>query len=181
MAEEKHIVWSDINLDLEDWRDSLTEIYGDASEDFLYEKMCESNEMNFYDERANLNIQLPREIIVIADLGLWNGRFSGYKTIKSGNIRDCLCPECDYNEWYVDKKGDFRCRAIHHDGTNHYLYRTFKNGVSDHQIESFKEKLYNGTATRADITRLTHRLGDEIGKVYGWEFPKKQKQEIFER
>lgn len=85
MAEEKHIVWSDINLDLEDWRDSLTEIYGDASEDFLYEKMCESNEMNFYDERANLNIQLPREIIVIADLGLWNGRFSGYKTIKSGN------------------------------------------------------------------------------------------------
>ena len=84
MAEEKHIVWSDINLDLEDWRDSLTEIYGDASEDFLYEKMCESNEMNFYDERANLNIQLPREIIVIADLGLWNGRFSGYKTIKSG-------------------------------------------------------------------------------------------------
>ena len=47
MAEEKHIVWSDINLDLEDWRDSLTEIYGDESEDFLYEKMCESNEMNF--------------------------------------------------------------------------------------------------------------------------------------
>ena len=36
MAEEKYIVWSDINLDLEDWRDSLTEIYGDASEDFLY-------------------------------------------------------------------------------------------------------------------------------------------------
>ena len=36
MTEEKHIVWSDINLDLEDWRDSLTEIYGDASEDFLY-------------------------------------------------------------------------------------------------------------------------------------------------
>lgn len=111
MAEEKHIVWSDINLDLEDWRDSLTEIYGDASEDFLYEKMCESNEMNFYDERANLNIQLPREIIVIADLGLWNGRFSGYKTIKSGNIRDCLCPECDYSEWYVDKKRRFSVQS----------------------------------------------------------------------
>ena len=62
-----------------------------------------------------------------------------------------------------------------------HLYRTFKNGVSDNQIENLKEKLYNGTATRADITRLTHRLGDEIGKVYGWEFPKKQKQEIFER
>lgn len=25
---------------------------------------------------------------------------------------------------------------------------------------------------RADITRVTRRLGDEIGKVYGWDFPK---------
>ncbi len=65
-----------------------------------------------------------------------------------------------------------RCDAVHHDGTNHYLYRTYKDGVSDAQIENLKEKIYRGTATRADITRITHRLGDEIGKVYGWDFPK---------
>lgn len=29
-----------------------------------------------------------------------------------------------------------------------------------------------GTATRADITRVTQRLGDEIAKVYGWDIPK---------
>ena len=74
--------------------------------------------------------------------------------------------------WYVDKLGDMRCDAVHHDGTNHYLYRTYKNGVSDAQIENLKEKIYRGTATRADITRVTRRLGDEIGKVYGWDFPK---------
>lgn len=181
MADDKHIVWSDIDLDIEDWRESLTEIYGDASEDFLYEMMYEGNAMNFYDERAKLDIQLPREIIIIADLGLWNGRHSGYKMIESGNIRDCLSSDCEYKEWYVDKKGDFRRKAIHHDDTNYYLYRSFKSGVSDYQIENFKDKLYNGTATRADITRLTQRLGDEIGRGYGWEFPKKQKQEFFER
>ena len=65
-----------------------------------------------------------------------------------------------------------RCDAVHHDGTNHYLYRTYKDGVSDAQIENLKEKIYRGTATRADITRITRRLGDEIGKVYGWDFPK---------
>lgn len=43
---------------------------------------------------------------------------------------------------------------------------------SDAQIENLKEKIYRGTATRADITRITRRLGDEIGKVYGWDFPK---------
>ena len=30
--------------------------------------------------------------------------------------------------------------------------------------------------TRADITRLTKRLGDEIGRVYGWDFPIRQPQ-----
>lgn len=181
MKENTHVIWSDINLNLDDWRDDLKQTYPNADDNFLYEVMYENNASYLYDERINLDIQLPREIIVIADLGLWNGRRSGYKVIESGNIRDCLYSDCDFNEWYVDNKGDFRCKAIHHDGTNYYLYRTFKNGVSDYQIENFKEKLYNGTATRTDITRLTRRLGDEIGKVYGWEFSKKQKQEIFER
>ena len=121
MKENTHVIWSDINLNLDDWRDDLKQTQPNADDNFLYKAMYENN------------------------------------------------------------KGDFRCKAIHHDGTNYYLYRTFKNGVSDYQIENSKEKLYNGTATRADITRLTRRLGDEIGKVYGWEFSKKQKQEIFER
>ena len=66
----------------------------------------------------------------------------GYKEIPSGNIRDCLYSErdMDYSTWYVDKNGDFRCDAIHHDGTNHYLYRAYKDGVSDTQIENLKEK-----------------------------------------
>ena len=28
-------------------------------------------------------------------------------------------------------------------------------------------------ATRAEVVRLTRRLGDDIGKVYGWRFPKR--------
>ena len=70
--------------------------------------------------------------------------------------------------------GDFRCDAIHHDGTNHYLYRAYKDGVSDTQIDNLKEKLYRGIATRADITRVTRRLGDEIAHVYGFPIPRRQ-------
>ena len=178
---DKHIIWSDINLDLDDWRDDLLAEYPNASEDELLQKMYEINGEYLDDERANLNIQLPREIILIADVGRWNGRFSGYKVIESGNIKDCLYSDCDMNEWYVDRNGDFRCKGVHHDGTNYYLYRTFKDNAADYQIENFKNKIYNGTATRADITRITGRLGDEIGKVYGWEFPRKKRQVIFER
>lgn len=55
-----------------------------------------------------------------------------------------------------------------------YLYRAYKDGVSDTQIDNLKEKLYRGTATRADITRITRRLGDEIAHVYGFPIPRRQ-------
>jgi hypothetical protein len=47
--------------------------------------------------------------------------------------------------------------------------------VSEAQKDRLKEKIYHGTATRADIVRVTKRLGDEIGKVYGWSFPTYQR------
>lgn len=165
---DRHIIWSDISLDLDDWRESLEELYPGYSDDELYDIMVKSNAENLYDERVNLNIQLSQPIIVIGDLGRWNGRVSGYKMIDSGNIKDCLYSDTDYTEWYVDKYGDLRADAVHHDGTNHYLYRVFKDGVTDTQIENLQDKIYNGKATRADITRVTKRLGDEIAEVYGF-------------
>ncbi len=176
--QDKYVVWSDIDLDLDDWRESLEEVYPNYPDDELYTIMCKNNNENLEDERANLNIQLSQSIIVIADLGRWNGRVSGYKMIDSGNIKDCLQSDCDMNEWYIDKKGDFRCTAIHHDGTNYYLYRAFKDNVTESQIERLQEKIYYGTATRQDITRVTRRLGDDIGAVYGWKFPQRTHTEV---
>ena len=87
---DRHIIWSDISLDLDDWRESLEELYPGYSDDELYDIMVKSNAENLYDERTNLNIQLSQPIIVIGDLGRWNGRVSGYKMIDSGNIKgDC--------------------------------------------------------------------------------------------
>ena len=165
MSEKRHIIWGNINLDLEDWRESLEELYPNRSDEELCDIMYKTNSENLFDERINLDIQLPRPILVIADLGLWNGRKSGYKEIESGKISDCLYTDLDYAEWYVDNYGDLRCEAIHHDGTNHYLYRVYKDNVSDTQIENLKVKLYEGRATRSDITRITRRLGDDIAKV----------------
>lgn len=122
----------------------MEELYPGYSDDELYDIMVKSNAENLYDERANLNIQLSQPIIVIGDLGRWNGRVSGYKMIDSGNIKDCLYSDTDYTEWYVDKYGDLRADAVHHDGTNHYLYRVFKDGVTDTQIENLQVKSTTG-------------------------------------
>ena len=171
MTDGDHLIWSNSHLDFEDWREDLEAEYPDLSESELMEMMYERNNDYLSDERINLDIPLSQPILVIGDLGLWFGRRSGYKEIPSGNIRDCLFSDTDYTTWYVDKLGDLRCDAVHHDGTNHYLYRVFKPGVTEAQMDRLKDKIYNGTATRSDIIRLTMRLGDEIGKVYGWDFP----------
>ena len=178
---DRHIIWSNMNLEADDWRDSYKEyleINGldddPNDENKLYEYMVEVNDDYLSDERRNLDIQFSQPIIVIGDLGRWNGRVAGYKMIDSGNIKDCLYSDTDYTEWYVDKYGDLRADAVHHDGTNHYLYRVFKDGVTDTQIENLQDKIYNGKATRADITRVTKRLGDDIAGVYGFPIPKQR-------
>lgn len=173
MKDGDHLIWSNDHLDLGDWRDFLREEYPEASESDLYQLMHDLNDDHLTDERVNLNIQMDRPILVIGDIERWNGRVSGYKEIQSGNIKNCLYSDTDYATWFVDRKGDLRCDAIHHDGQNHYLYRAYKPGATKAQIARLKGKIYSGVATRADIARVTQRLGDEIGKVYGWKFPKR--------
>ena len=178
---DRHIIWSNQSLDVDDWREDYKEFLeanelddDPNDEQALYEWMEETNYEYLSDERVNLNVQLSQPIIVIGDIGRWNGRVMGYKDIPSGNIKDCLYADTDYTEWYVDKYGDLRADATHHDGTNHYLYRVFKDGVSETQMENLRDKIYHGKATRADITRLTRRLGDEIAAVYGFDIPKQR-------
>ena len=181
MKEDRHIIWSNYDLDYEDWRDDLEAEYPELTEDQRIALMYEINGDYLDDERVNLNIQLTQPILVIGDLGLWYGRRSGYKEIESGNIRDCLYADTDYSTWYVDKLGDLRCDAIHHDGTNHYLYRAYKDGVRESQIDLLKDKLYRGIATRADVTRITRRLGDDIARVYGFSIPRARQAPMVER
>ena len=181
MKEDRHIIWSNYDLDYEDWRDDLEAEYPELTEDQRIALMYEINGDYLDDERVNLNIQLSQPILVIGDLGLWYGRRSGYKEIESGNIRDCLYADTDYSTWYVDRLGDLRCDAIHHDGTDHYLYRAYKDGVRESQIDLLKDKLYRGIATRADVTRITRRLGDDIARVYGFSIPRARQTPVMER
>lgn len=84
MTEQKHIIWSS-DPDYEDWRGDLEEQYPELSEQERMELMVEQNNDYLDDERCNLNIQLSRPILLIADIGRWDGRYPGYAEIKSGN------------------------------------------------------------------------------------------------
>lgn len=72
MRDERHIIWSNYDLDYDDWKDDLESEYPDLSENERMSLMYEINNDYLADERCNLNIQLNQPILVVADLGLWN-------------------------------------------------------------------------------------------------------------
>ena len=155
----KRTIWSNLNLNLDDWKDFFDEEYPDMNEDERYDMMYEINNSYLDDERVNLTISTCEDIIAIADLGLWNGRHQGYGIIGR-NLADILYTNCDFAEWYVDRHNNIRMKGIHHDGTNYVLYRMFKPGLSDNQKQHFIDKIVDDMLTSKDISRYTVALGD---------------------
>lgn len=166
---KQHTIWNS-EIDLSgDWLEEMKASYPGKSEDELYVIAYEENSLNLDDERSNLNITVPEGILSIVDAGLWNGRVRGYCEIGK-NVANCLCVDADTAHWYVDMRGNLRFEGTHHDGTNYILYRKWKPGISEEVRENFMNALYKGTATEKQISRVTSRLGDLIGDVYGWKF-----------
>lgn len=143
---KKHIIWSNMNLDIKDWRDD-------------YKDKC------LEDERWNLDKVVDGRILVVADLGLWNGRRSVYKIIDSGNIQDILSFTYDYVEFYGDGY-NIRGTEVHHDGTNYYLYRVIRE---DRNIDNLLSAIYNGEEiTSSKLNYYTKSLYKPVAEVYGW-------------
>lgn len=171
----KHTIWSNINLDIEDWRDGYKEYLemnemddeDSDDEDAIYEWMCETNEYYLDDERMNLNRKVDGRILVIGDIGRWNGRVSGYK-ILGRNMKEIFNISdrgFDYAEFYGD---GYNIKAVehHHDGTNYYEYRVIRE---NRNIDNLLDAIYNGEEiTRKKLNYYTKSLYKDVANVYGW-------------
>lgn len=158
--DEVYAIMDDMNRDLEAGEDPYT--YDDAAE------IC--NEYR-QDEIANLQSSNGGQILVIANLGLWDGRHQGYKVLpKLTSVLEDLPNYDAYIRFYVDDAGEFRARMTHHDGVNYYLYRERKAGVSDDEWDELLEAIYNDADTMSDLLEArTSKLGPKIQTVYGWQ------------
>ena len=170
---KKHIIWSNMNLAVEDWRDAYKEWLeineiddrDPDDEDDIFDWATETNNQYLDDERMNLDYEVDGRILVIADIGRWNGRFSGYKIIDSCNINDILYSECDYMEWYGDGY-NIRSTGHHHDGTNYCLYRIIRE---DRNIDNLLSAIYNGEEiTSSKLNYYTKSLYKDVAKIYSW-------------
>lgn len=181
--EKVHLIW-DSAPDFDDWKDGLMEDYPDATEDELRELMYEINNGYLDDARMELSrIEIPNGICCLGDLGLWYGRRTGYPRCKLSSVSDCMRSFCDSmceTFIYVDEKGELRTREPHHDGTNYYWFRAYKPEVTEAQKERLEGLISSGQEQKAEayMRRITYRLGDAIGDVYGWKFPNRPKASL---
>ena len=168
---KKHIIWSNIDLNVDDWKEAykefieMNELDNDPNdENAIYEYMVETNNQYFDDERINLKQYVDGRILVVADLGLWNGRGQGYKILKQ-DIAEILSDDSDYVEWYGDGY-NIRATAYHHDGTNYYEYRVIRE---DRNIYNLLDDIYSGKEiSRHKLNYYTKSLYPYVAKIYGW-------------
>lgn len=144
--------------------------YADSiSKQVLYDACYDSNCFWFDDCKDELARVGEGSLIAIAQVGRWNGTFSGYKEVK--NLEDVMYSNCDFERVYVDSNGDLRKEECHHDGSNSILYRYWKD-ITEEQKDNFLSKIYAGKVTRADITRYTRKAGTGIANAFGWKVRK---------
>lgn len=169
----KKLIWSNMNLDIDDWRDSYKEFLeinemddrDPEDENAIYNYMIETNDEYFNDEKMNLNKNIDGRILVIGDLGLWHGRKQGYKIIDSRNLNSILGFQYDYFEIYGDGY-NIRATEHHHDGTNYYEYRMIRE---DRNIDNLLEAIYNGEEiSRKKLNYYTKSLYKNVAEIYGW-------------
>ena len=101
--------------------------------------------------------------MAFASLGLWNGRVNGAKLIGT-KVKSILNSNCDYVTWYCDRY-NVRCDAIHHDGTNHILYRVAK---SKEDAERLQNLIAYHDMTEEEFRKRTRSLRPYVANVYGW-------------
>lgn len=138
----------------------------DIDEELKYAIISDYLEMEIEELDINCNVYLENPILVIADVGRWNGRKIGYKIIDSGLLSDIfhLNDRCDYHKYYSDGY-NIHCEATHHDGINHYEFREIKNMDN---IDLFLHSLLNGkyTNNRRMLNHCTKSILPEFKKIY---------------
>ena len=120
---KKNMIWSydTSSWDEDEMRGMYEECYEETpSEEILQRYIQDVNQDYLWDEKSNVDFYEKengqKQYIVLADLGLWNGRFDGGKIITGlwNAISECFE---DYNEIY-EERGRLKITAHHHDGTN---------------------------------------------------------------
>lgn len=143
----------------------------------IYDSESDTEGIDFSYEQGKLNVELDGWygcMIVIADLGLWDGRHKGYRMMggRTLNMAFNAFQGNSYKLVYDSDTDDVKGVDNHHDGTNYYTFREVRKG---RDISELQDLIYSERATQDDIDKYTKPLGKYVRRVYGWKKTKAKK------
>lgn len=142
-------------------------VYGENCPDGVAcEHVCDCDYIAYSDEMLNLNKHVDGQIVAIADMGLWNGRRTGYMKLSS-NINSILQNNGSYDRvrYYGDGK-DIRSILSHHDGVHYVVYRILRE---DRIYEKLLSMIYNQKPVSPHVLgAYTRSLYPYVADIYGW-------------
>lgn len=143
------------------------EIFEELTENEKWDYCCETKRIWLEDETENLDKIIPGIPVIIADLGLWDGRRRGYRTESCTKFIGEMLQEISYNhddfEWYC-ADGDLKVAGYHHDGTNYFTLRYIPAAEKQEIIE----KILDGDISMKEMLQHTKSLEPVVNEVYGW-------------
>lgn len=159
----KRVIWtSDV-----DWK-SIEALEKDEnlSESVAYEAEREDNLTWLDAEKSNLDIEVQNPILVVADLGLWNGRRSDYRILSGSRVADIFGVQCgDFVTYFADAY-NVCCEDIHHDGINRYIFREIRD--PEGYCQPLLDALRGQRNYKALMKRYSKSLLPYVADVYGW-------------
>lgn len=168
----KHIIWTnDVPnpKEQEEYRARAAKLrekpVEEVTDDEMWDEFHRDTDDLYYCEKANLDRSLDGRVIMIASLGLWTGRKTGYHLTEKKNLNAVLEGFCGDFVTVGSDGHNIVASDAHHDGTNYYTFREVRE---DRNIDILLDKLYSGTATNSDINRYTRSLERRVRSVYGW-------------
>lgn len=154
----------------EELKSEMEEIYPNETNDFWIRLAQETHERYLDDERSNLDIKTDQDIVIFAELGLWYGKKLAFKKLSPHNINAIFQPFAIGDiKFYYDGYGNICADEYHHDGTNHYIYRTMKEGLhADDLGERFSDGSVTAKNFKSYMYRYTKSIAAPVKKIYGW-------------
>ena len=169
MKETKERIIYNTLYNVNDWRKDFKEyceINGlDEDNENIHDFIVENLNDWFYHVINKFNKPIDGDILVIADLALWNGRHSGYEIIHASKLNDIfnVCENYDDVKFYYDRY-NVKADLYHHDGCNHVEFRLIKKNKN---IQPLLDKLYNQKeCSREEIRNYTTSLREVLALAY---------------
>lgn len=173
-----HTIWNSDACELYNYYSEHLDEVGldddaEISDDILWRLAYDSVEINRESEIYNLDIPTDNRIIIIAQLGLWDGIHSAY-VVLDNNINQIVARalNCNSDIHIYAQDGEVRAEENHHDGCNHYLYRQLKGTPEECEplLDAIYDKmpLTNPDEFKTVMEKYSTSLYPEVANVYGW-------------